>query len=61
MKALKKYMHVIRVLPWGIFVGSPSALSGILKTPRARWQALGPLGFWGIWAKIPWKKPELPI
>ena len=69
----KKNMNVIRVLFAGIFASSPLALSGILKTPRARWRALGPplrppfvaRGVFkipdraeGYLAKIPAKKPE---
>ena len=35
-------MHVIRVFRRGSSPDPPSALSGIWKTPRARWRALGP-------------------
>ena len=40
-EVFKKNIHVIRIFSAGIFARSPSALSGILKTPRAR---CGPSG-----------------
>ena len=59
----KKNMHVIRVFSAGIFARSPSALSGILKTPRARWRALGvfkiPSGLSGDLSEDPLEKTRI--
>ena len=60
---LKKNIHVIRVFSAGIFARSPSALSGILKTPRARWRALGvfkiPSGLRGDLGEDPLEKTRI--
>ena len=59
----KKNMHVILIFSTGIFARSPSALSGIWKTPRARWRALGvfkiPSGLLGDLGEDPLEKTRI--